>query len=206
VNRDLVILVADKDIEQAMRGILHRPEALGLRSIHFELIVDPNHDPGCYSRADQLLQPYAGRFDHALVLFDSAWEGAPSRDPDVLAKKVEEDLRDDWGDRARCVVIAPEVETWIWSDSPHVAEILGWASRDPPLRSWLEQQSFWPASHDKPLDPKGAYLAVLHEVRLPPSSDNFLKLARRVSFRRCTDRSFTALVGILVLWFPTRAR
>ncbi len=199
--RDVVVLVPDKDIEQAVRGLLNRPEALGVRSIDYELVVHPNHDPGCYHTGHQLLTLYARECRHALVVFDRAWGGAPTLDPAGLAGAVEVNLAPVWGNRARCVVIDPEVEIWVWSDSPHVASVLGWEGRDPPLRRWLEQGGLWPSGQTKPSDPKRAFERALRAANLASSPALFRQLADRVSLERCTDPSFRALRGVLHGWF-----
>jgi hypothetical protein len=59
---DLVCLVADKNIEAAIEGILQRPSALGIREVQFEVIVHPNRDPGCFHQASELLAGYRGPF------------------------------------------------------------------------------------------------------------------------------------------------
>lgn len=45
--RDLIMLVADRDQEAAIRALLLRPQALGLRTLTFDIRVHPRHDPGC---------------------------------------------------------------------------------------------------------------------------------------------------------------
>ena len=45
-QKDLIILVADKNMEFAVRGILTRLEALGIRDITYDLYVHPERDPG----------------------------------------------------------------------------------------------------------------------------------------------------------------
>ena len=49
-RRDLVLLVADKGIAQAITGLLQRPQALGMRRIDYEMRVHQQRAPGC--RAD----------------------------------------------------------------------------------------------------------------------------------------------------------
>ena len=44
-QKDLVVLVADKDMEHALKGLLGRPRALGIREIEADIRVHPRHDP-----------------------------------------------------------------------------------------------------------------------------------------------------------------
>jgi hypothetical protein len=94
--KDLAILVPDRDIEQVMIGLLNRPQALGIRAVSYELVMHPNHDPGCYHTGSQLLGLYRRDCRHALVVFDRAWGGAPSADPAVLSRDVETVLSREW--------------------------------------------------------------------------------------------------------------
>lgn len=198
---DLIVLAADKDTEQALAALLRRTQALGIRDVRHRLIVHPQKDPGCYHSGEALLRPFLGEAEHALVILDLAWEGAPSADATALEAAIVERLRPSWGDRGACVVIDPEVEAWVWSDSPHVDEVLGWRERTPSLRRWLEQEGLWAEGRAKPTDPKTAFRRALRPVKIPPSAALFGKLAERVSVRRCEDPAFARLLARLRAWF-----
>jgi len=115
--RDLVVVVPDKGTEQALTGLLKRPESMGVRTIDFIVRVHPQKDPGCYHTGHELAATSRREASHALVVFDRAWEGAPSTDAAELQREVEARLRTLWGDQCACIVIDPELEAWVWSDS-----------------------------------------------------------------------------------------
>ena len=166
-------------------------------------LVHPRRDPGCYHEAHEFLRPFRESYRHALVAFDRAWEGAPAQDALDLERDVRQRLGGDgWAD---VVVIEPELEAWVWSDSPHVDECLGWRDRNPDLRSWLQQQALWTEGHAKPTDPKAAVARALRTVNLPRSSAIYGNLARRVSVERCADASFARVRARLGEWFPQEA-
>ena len=54
--------------------------------------------------------------------------------------------RNGWEGRSKAIVIDPELEVWVWSRSPIVAEVLGWDTDIEALRRWLESEDLW-ASH-----------------------------------------------------------
>ena len=112
---DLVLVVPDKDTEQAFHGLLSRPEAMGVRRIRYVVRIHPQKDPGCFKTGDQLALTSRGEATHALIVFDFQWEGRPSEDPLRLEEKVVSKLAPIWGDQAQCVVIVPELEAWVWS-------------------------------------------------------------------------------------------
>jgi hypothetical protein len=202
VTLDLVVVAPDKDIEQACLGLFGRHRSLRIRPIRSEVLVHPLRDPGCYRTGHELLIPMSREARHALVIFDRAWDGAPGESSERIATRVEERLRPVWADRARCVVIDPEVDVWLWSDSPHVADVLGWFRRRRQLRRHLEEAGVWESGAAKPSDPKRAIDLALRKAGVVPSSAIFRRVAERVSLERCTDPSFRKLTGILRSWFP----
>jgi hypothetical protein len=201
--KDLVILTACKDAEHALRGLLSRPAALGIREVTVDYFVHPQKDPGCRCAPDQILASQCSRYHHALVVFDC--DGSGEQDParaQALAEEVESRLATTgWEQRVRVVVIEPELEQWAWSDSPRVDEVLGWGGRSPTLRDWLRHQGYLHGSSTKAQPPKEAMAAALRHVRKPWSSRLFEELGRRVSVERCQEPSFTRLRAILADWF-----
>jgi hypothetical protein len=200
--RDLVVLAADKDIEYAVRGVLSRPQAIGIRPITYDVFVHQEHDPGCRSKSQEVLRSQSNRYARALVIFDRQGCGKDAQPRESLELKVEADLAAaGWRDRCAAITIDPELEAWVWSDSPEVDSVLGWAQRNPDLRNWLRLNQFLAANELKPTRPKEAMRAALRLVRKPPSAALFHDLALRVSFARCTDAAFNKFLHTLRSWF-----
>lgn len=201
--RDLVCLVADKNMEAAIGGLLERPQALGIRPITYDLVVHPRHDPGCFHEGWRLLYGYRRTHLHGLMVLDLEWTGAPATTgPEmeaILAQRCEEEGLDGW---AEAVVIEPELEVWVFNDSPHVGQILGWSGREPGLRRWLMETGLWPQDLAKPPAPKEVLERVLFATRKPRSSAIYRALAGCVSLERCRDRAFLRLKEILRGWYP----
>lgn len=199
---DLICLVADKNIEATMQGILARPSALGIPTISYETIVHPNRDPGCFHQWNDLLAGFRNRAAHALIVLDFAWDGAPVRSGVELESLLGESIARIYSENWACpLVIDPELEAWIFSDSPHVAAALGWSEQFAHMRDVLAVQGHWPNSHEKPPDPKAAVEWILRCTRTPRSSSLYRGLASKVSFDRCRDRAFLRLKTRLVDWF-----
>lgn len=205
--KDLIVLVADKDMKLGLEGLLKRPGVLGIRPITHDVFPHPQHDPACLLRGHEFLRSFSRQYAHALVVFDR--EGCGSdKVPDALQSVVEGHLRGSgWSDRAAAVVIDPELDMWVWSDSPHVDSILGWQGRQPALRDWLVQvhKDYWAEGEAKPRCPKKALLAALYEARKPRTAAIYQELAARVSVQRCMDAAFLRLLHILRKWFPPAA-
>jgi len=203
VGRDLVILVADKDMEAALKGLLSRTIALGCREIDYEPYVHIERDPGCLRNSHTFLRPMVKHFEHALVVFDHQGCGREQTDSQELERQVEDNLAaNGWGERARAICLVPELEAWVWSASPHVPSVLGWSHNSDTLREWLVEHGWWSPAEPKPTKPKEAMEAVLRVTGLPRSSSVYCRLAERVSLGPCQDSGFMKLQGTLQEWFP----
>ena len=201
--KDLVVLVADKNTEFALKGLItKRTHALRIRPLTFDIFVHVERDPGCLNRAHDFLRSHSRRYRHALVMFDHDGCGQEKKDRTTLEQQVEAQLAQaGWDDRAAAVVLDPELEIWVWSDSPHVEKALGWQDRTPELRSWLVTSKLLAAGEAKPKDPKRAVEEALRIVRKPRSSTVYQDIASSVSFEGCTDAAFLKLRDTLTRWF-----
>lgn len=199
---DLIVLVADKSMSQAIVGLLRRSQALGVRAIDYQVSVHQQHDAGCRLDAAAFLRPFTSRFEHALVVFDR--EGCGSEAPrKEIEDQVETDLRrNGWDNRASAVVIDPELEAWIWAPSARLARELGWGTNFRELRDWLAANGLWPPDVPKPPDPKEAMVEAMRARRRPKSAATFGRLGRGMSFQGCQDSAFEKLRGTLMEWFP----
>ena len=68
--KDLIVLVADKNMQYAVKGALERPESLGIRNITFEIITHTNRDPGVRKTGAELLRLQKKLFRHALMILE----------------------------------------------------------------------------------------------------------------------------------------
>lgn len=201
------MLAADKDTAQAIEGLLtKRTQALQIREVSYDLLVHPQHDPGCLLQSGGILSSFATSHKHALVVFDREGCGRETSDRTELEEIVESDLKTLWGNRIAAIVNDPEIENWVWSPSPHVPSLLGW-KEEVSIPAWLGEQGFIDnAKQIKPLRPKEAMDAVLRKTRKPHSSAIFRELAEKVSLTSCSDPAFQKLANILKNWFPRPAK
>lgn len=200
-QRDLVLVVADKDMEFALRGILARPEALGTRAVSHDFRRLGDHDAGVRLEAHDYLRDFSTDWRYALVLFDH--DGCGDTRP---VAEVEQSVQarldgSGWAGRSAVMVIEPELEAWVWSASPRVHEGLGISADQ--RRELLAERALTDVG--KPADPKEALHAALRLSRTRASASLFRDLASSVSLRRCQDRSFQRLVSVLRSWFPPDA-
>ncbi len=199
---DLIVLAADAPIEATIKGILSRPQKLAIRPPSCLFFTHPWRDSGCLHNAHVFLQAQAHRAAHALVLFDREGCGRESLSREQLELLVERNLAETgWRDRSAVIVLDPELEVWVWSDSPEVDTCLGWNRLSRSLRVEVQGQGYWSAGEPKPTRPKDALRWALREADKKPSAAIFEDLAKRVSFRRCADAAFHKLCTVLCNWF-----
>ncbi|NEQ48438.1 MAG: hypothetical protein F6K00_34875 [Leptolyngbya sp. SIOISBB] len=154
--KDCVFLVADKNMEATFRGFLEREKfhlSLGVGPFDFDVIVDSGgNDPGVYNYGHELLMPYQKTHRYAVVVLDQAWEGAPA------SHEIEQDIMANltasgWtATDCTVIVIVPELEAWIWQDSPHLETAFQFnrAKLDVGMRDWLKENGLWPEDAVKP--------------------------------------------------------
>lgn len=200
--KDLVILVADKNMQFALRGALGRPEALGIRAVTFDFRPHPGRDGGVRTTGVDMLALERQRFAHALLVFDLEGCGAhPGQTADDLEQVLDQRLGAHWGTQAKAIVITPEVDIWIWGADIALREALHWPlSGD--VRDWLQQRGFTFDGRGKPAQPKEALEALVRYCKLPRSSALYEKITSRISLKRCADPAFLRLRTALRTWFP----
>jgi hypothetical protein len=201
---ELIILVADKDMESMVRGLLKRPDSLGTRQIlSVDIHVHPFRDSGCYKHSHEFLRPFLNQYGHALVIFDRDFDKKRDLSGPNLESEVKQSLEQNgWKDRCEVVVIDPELESWVWSGSPCVEEILKWPGASPDLKSWLIDQGKWDVDSKKPQDPKAAMEAAMRQRKVKKSSSLFRRIGERSKLDFCSDRAFLKFRQVFQNWFP----
>jgi hypothetical protein len=201
--KDLIILVADQNMRDCIEGLITKlPHALNISPFTYDIRVHPYRDPGCRTQSASFLTSFKNMYKFGLVVFDKEGCGKESSTRSELETEVEASLSMiGWGDRAKVVVIEPELENWIWVKSPRLAEIINWESIDS-LYDWLAYKNYLSDDSPKPNLPKEAFERVLYIKRKRRSSSIYKQIASTVSFRGCTDPSFLKFTQIISEWFP----
>jgi hypothetical protein len=201
--KDLIILVADLDIENVLNGLLPRLESVcGTESFSYDIRRHINRDPGCLNEAADFLRPFSNQYKHALVIFDKEGCGRETDNREILEAKVANALENNgWAvGKVAAVAIEPEVENWMWVNSPAVSKALNWKEPQA-LYDWLSENGWSQKDASKPNRPKEAIEAVLKRTKKARSSSIYKNIAENVSFRRCEDAAFLKLLATLREWF-----
>jgi hypothetical protein len=197
--KDLMVLVPDKNMQFAVEGLLRRIHSLKIRSISFDIKVHSQRDPGIFTASHEFLRIFSGKYSYAMVMLDRegcGCEEAPSQIAALIQGRLDVN---GWQGRSHVIVLDPELEIWVWSNSPVVAECMGW--NDPELTLWLTNKRYIAAGSSKPSDPKSVFEEALRLRGKPRSSSIYKKLAENVGFERCTDAAFIKFKTVLMNWF-----
>lgn len=196
--KDLVALVADNTMRAALENLFQRAPSFGIRPLTSDLYSHPRHDPGVLKESAVFLEPLREQYSNALVMFDREGSGQESKSAEELQDTVQSQLdRVGWADHSGVIVLDPELEIWVWSDSPHVSQILGMPRSD--LDRLLAQHRS--PGNIKPSRPKELMEKVLRQSHIPRSTSLYADLARVVGIERCTDPAFLQLRSCLTKWF-----
>ena len=200
-QEDLVVLVADLDMEETVNALLDRPEALAIRRLTFRVKRYTGRDAGVRQDCVEFLRLYQKTHRYALVMFDLHGSGGEKVGREDLEANLKGKLRrSGWENRADVIVLDPELETWVWSDSPHVADSLGYKTQED-LREFLRGYGWQAPDRDKPAQPKEAMEAALRDTRRPRSAAIFGEIAARVTLGKCQDAAFLKFRAVLQNWF-----
>ncbi|MFP4172383.1 MAG: methylation-associated defense system protein MAD4 [Candidatus Hydrogenedentota bacterium] len=210
-KRDLFVAVADLDAENVIKTLLsQRQLSLGIE-LDFnanppprgDLLRYSGRDSGCYGKAADILRGAQDTHRHAMLLLDRHGSGAESKPREDIEVELEKRLRQNgWADDNVCVIVFdPELEAWVWADSPHVSDVLGWTNERDQLRRHLGDKGLWPHKTPKPPNPKEAMEEALRTKKAGPPAPLFRKLASRVSLERCHDPAFIKFKTGLRRWF-----
>ena len=198
--KDLALLVADKNMDFAMRGILNRPKAVGIRAVTYEIKQHMNRDGGVRTTGPETLALLRSRFHHGIIMLD--WEGSGSKSASAIALEAELELRlaRTWGNHAKAIVVEPELDVWIWGSDNALVEILAWDEHQG-IRQWLVDRGYSFDGNEKPERPKEALNELMIRLDQPRSSALYEKITGRISLAQCVDPAFRRLRTTLQSWF-----
>ena len=210
--RDIVFLVADLSMQEALRGFLtrsdfHRSYNFGVRPFDFDPSQDLFYaaglnDPGMYTEGHGILAPFQRTHRHAIVIQDAEWDGSPGA-ASICADLTAKIAATGWPrERFRVICIEPELENWIWQRNNRVAEPLGFASVDEMIAAVRAEGLEWADGYPKPLRPKEALEAVVRRRGIGLSSSVHRSITERVSLNGCQCPALLGLRDALLQWFP----
>lgn len=201
--KDLLVLTADQDAEFLLKTLLSRiPMVEDFPAITFDIIRHPQRDPGVAGKAIDFVRPYINDYRFVLIVFDHEGSGREFQSRESLESEIETLLaQNGWQKRSVCIVIEPEIETWLWVNKTHFHNITDW-NYEAGVYTWLAENDFqFLTNSTKPERPKEAFEAILRKQRIPRSSSLYSKLAQQASYRQCTDTSFEKFIKTIKNWF-----
>jgi hypothetical protein len=202
--KDLIVLVADKNMQFLIKGVLPRISRIeGLMDFTFDSFIHPYRDPGIFNEADEFLRPFSKKYSYAIVMLDHDGSGQEKMNREEIEKAITAKLnRIGWERRNAVICIQPELENWIWVNQVKMQEAISW-QEEIGLYDWLHQSGLKNKKDAKPHDPKGAFEKALKISHTPRSSSLYLNLAKKASYKKCIDPAFNKMLNQLREWFKT---
>ena len=206
-RKDVVVLVADKDMESTLQGLLVRHRSLETRPIEFTVYRHPGRDSGCRTQGVPFLRSFCNQFEHAMLIFDHEGSGGES----ASAEKWEQNLearttgqrlgRSRRRHRTRSRTRDLGLERFPRS---RPGRWMGRTNSRP--STWLVEEGYLDGPAREAQSPQGRFHHASLGFRKQPSSSLFTKLAQSVGFRRCHDRSIHQTQRTLQEWCPKADR
>ncbi len=198
----LIVLSADASMKLTIEQLLARSTHLGFRSLKSKVVVHPERDPGVFRRSHDFLRNHLRHYRHAITICDRDGCGSEASREEIELQ-IERHLRvNGLEDRAAAIVIAPELEAWMWGNLEPLALCVGWQGTPTDLKAWLSGANVVPPDKSKPSNPKAALQQVLRKTKKPGSSAIFGAMAATVDTTGCRDEAFLKLKSTLHCWFP----
>jgi hypothetical protein len=204
INKDLIILTADKNAQALMQVLTGRIQQVeDLSPFTYEVVVHPKRDPGVVTNCYDYLRIFLKSHNYCIVLFDHEGCGKEKIKKQDLEKKIEQQLSaNGWKNRNCCIVLVPELETWIWVNEIRIQELIDWQDSIN-IYKWLKKHEYI-VSGFKPKRPKEAFEVLLRKQGIARSSSLYSELASLASYKKCIDSAFLRLKNILYKWFKKK--
>lgn len=200
--KDLIVLVADKNMEFALKGVLQRiPEVEQIKNFEFDVFPHPGHDPGIYNYSHEFLRGLTQSYKYCIAILDHEGSGQDDLCREEIETNIEQNLAvNGWGNSSCAIAISPELENWIWVNSARLHEAIVW-NQSENIYYWLIDNEWMAKGGSKPLRPKEALEAALKLSKTPRSSAIYYEISSRASYRQCIDPAFEKFIETIRRWF-----
>ena len=201
--KDLIVLVADKNMEFLIQGLFPRIPSVErtVQVFSFDSLVHPYRDPGIYNEADDFLRSFMDEYSYAMVILDHAGCGREEKTREEIERDIEGKLfQSGWQDRACAITIEPELENWIWVSEVRIAKAISWEDANG-IYNWLHENDWKTPEELKPSHPKEAFEAALRICKTPRSSSIYRDISSQASYQQCKDPAFLKMLSQLRAWF-----
>jgi hypothetical protein len=205
--KDLLLLAADADAGAFFSSLISRNDALGIRQITLDTDRHPGRDSGAVQSGPELLRMRKGAYQRVLLILDHHGSGREQRmDPGHLERSLQQRLDHcTWTNSSLVVVLAPELERWLWCTGAALARHFGVTQDE--LTGYADR---WCSMHDLSLDqakteqPKELFEGVVRgHIRRTLSPRDFAQIGAIASVRALyAEPGFIRLRAALRTWFP----
>ncbi len=200
--KDLIVLVADKNMEFTLKGVLEKiPMIENIREFDFNIITHSGHDPGVYNYAHEFLRNFSQYFRYSMAILDHEGSGQENLSREEAETRIEQKLAaNGWNGSSCSIVISPELENWIWVNALQIHRAITW-NQDQHIYNWLINNGWLNEGESKPNRPKEALESALRLSQIPRSSAIYYDIASQASYANCNDPAFQKFIETIKRWF-----
>ena len=209
MKKDLIIRVADADMERFLHAILNKPKALGIRPIQFDIErnTDARGDSGMRANGVELTRMDKDDYHKEVLMWDYQGCGHEhKKSAQIVATETQDHLdRISWQDNSAVIIIEPELERWLWYCEQAIAAHLQKTVTE--LQQWSEtyaNQQNMSLADLKESDPKGLFVYIVcTRLRRTRTPRNYEQIGKHASIKNLqTCESFRQFIKTLQTWFP----
>ncbi|TYT75104.1 hypothetical protein [Desulfobotulus mexicanus] len=205
--KDLFLYVADADAQAFMKSLLHKPAALGIRQITFDIDRHPQKDSGMVQSGAELARMRKGQYRKALLAWDHHGSGRDHKQPpDVVRSEIQNRLDSfTWKENSSVTIFVPELEEWLWYCEK--ALLAYWGISANTLEIWLDERANKLGKSIEILkaeQPKELFEYVMRErLKRTISPRDFEEIGRLAGVKGLVAcESFRSISSTLKSWFP----
>lgn len=216
VTIDLFVVVADSDAEQFVKVLLTRGiQRRCLREFAWVIRRDPMHDAGVLQAPLRSVPEVRTTESRVLIVLDHHGSGREDVTPEDVEEEILASLERSGvtRSRARCVVLAPELEivfSEVWDDVAQMAARR--RQKEPPPRDvvlgrarGVADRGLWSFESAMKEQPKELLLALLSYLNLRHQPSLYQDVAGAISLSRLKENVFARrFATILQEWFGAR--
>ena len=209
--KDLFVLTADSDAQAIIRTVLQRNKPLDIRPISFDVQRYAGRDSGMVKDGPEIAREMVKKSEYSrlILIWDhhgSGWEG---RSSEKATEAIQQRLDGvSWIGNSAAVVLAPELEEWLWHCPDALARHLGLSKAALEREGVNLAPKFGKTFHRCCREvPKELFEAIFYQrERRKPLPRDFEMLAATADLSSWgASASFARFSQILREWFPRQA-
>jgi hypothetical protein len=208
MSKKLLVLVEGVNDEQVLKVVFQRGRELKFEPLDAQAVDFRRHSSEVCTSGAVIARSERHRYDHFLLIWDQAGSAYEARDksPQKAQGAVQSELNSySLKSCSKAVVIAPELEIWLWSDLNAVARVLEIQVEELTQQLQALQQH---RNLNWQTEPKEVLREIARQCSNRADSELYRSITEQSNLKLWLQQhsSFRSLVRALRSWFPLRGQ